>query len=52
MFRHGDEVDGFVCNLWSEGNSVEVELVFHEWMRRAECVSEHGGGYIPGRVLQ
>jgi hypothetical protein len=44
MFRHADEVDDFVCNLWNEVNLVEVELVFHEWMGRAECVSEHGGG--------
>jgi hypothetical protein len=46
-FRNVNDVEDFVCNLGSEVTLAEVQLVFQEWMRRAERVSEHNEEHIP-----
>jgi hypothetical protein len=50
VFRNADEVKDFVCNIWGEVILDEMQLVFHEWMRRLECVCEHDGEYVPGKT--
>jgi hypothetical protein len=45
-FRNANEFDDFVCNIWSEVTLEEVQLVFHEWMRRLEWVSQHDREYV------
>jgi hypothetical protein len=51
VFMSADEVKDFVCNFWSEVTLEEVQLAFHEWMKRLEAVCEYDGEYVPQQTL-
>jgi hypothetical protein len=47
VFRNPYEVEDLVCNFRSDVTLDEMQLVFHERMRRLERVCEHNGEYVP-----
>jgi hypothetical protein len=47
VFNNACEAEDFLRNFWSEVALDEVLMVFHEWMRRFEWVSERDREYVP-----
>jgi hypothetical protein len=46
VLRNSDEVEDFVYIFWREVTLGEVQLVFHEWIRRLEWFCQHNGEYV------
>jgi hypothetical protein len=47
VFSNADEVGDFACSFWSEVTFDEVQLGFHEMIRRLEWICEHDREYGP-----